>query len=102
MLFTHSPAEGHLGYFQVLVITKTSLYKYLLCELEFLLYLEMGLLCHMVSDVNFYMKLLSSNCLPLEVHEHSNGSKCLPASGILSYFYFTQSKQCCIRLLGLT
>ena len=31
-----------------------------LLELEFLLYLEMGLLCYMVSDVKFYIKLLSS------------------------------------------
>ena len=61
MMLSHSPAEGHLGYFQVLVITQTSLYKYFLRELEFLLYLEMGLLCYMVSDVKFYPKLLSSN-----------------------------------------
>lgn len=99
MMFIHSPADGHLGYFWFGVITKTSHYKHFLCEHEFVLYLEMGLLRDLVSDVKFYMK--RPNSFPLAVHEHSSCSKSLPAPGIFSYFYFTHSNWYSIRLLGL-
>lgn len=56
-MFIHSPADGHLGYFWFWVITKTSHYKHFLCEHEFVLYLEMGLLRDMIDLVEALLGL---------------------------------------------
>lgn len=82
-------------------LTKSACFKHFLCEYEFVFHLGMGLYLLYGFMVMFNFIRNCPIVFPPALCECSSCSKSLPASDIVSYFYFIHSERYCIRLRGL-